>query len=113
MKEMVADVAKFRPEQKPDNYFTFGYAQMRAVVALLEKAVEMGDLSREGVLAASKELGTVKFGGLLGDYAYGEVEDREPPKAATVFKVNAAVPGGLEAIKKNFTSDAAKKFVLE
>lgn len=113
MKEMIADVAKFRPEQKPDNYFTFGYGQMKAVVTLLEKAVEMGDLSREGILAASKELGTVKFDGLFGDYGYGEVEDREPPKSATVFKVNPAVPGGLEAVKKNFTSDAAKKFVLE
>lgn len=113
MKEMIADVAKFRPEQKPDNYFTFGYGQMKAVVTLLEKAVEMGDLSREGILAASKELGKVEFDGLFGDYTYGEVEDREPPKAATVFKVNPGVPGGLEAIKKNFTSDAAKKFELD
>jgi ABC-type branched-subunit amino acid transport system substrate-binding protein len=113
MKEMVADVAKFRPEQKPDSYFTFGYAQMKAVVALLEKAVAMGDLSREGVLAASKELGTVKFDGLFGDYGYGPVEDRKPPKASTAYKVSATAPGGLEAVKKNFTSDAAKKFEIK
>jgi ABC-type branched-subunit amino acid transport system substrate-binding protein len=113
MKEMVADVAKFRPEQKPDSYFTFGYAQMKAVVALLEKAVAMGDLSREGVLAASKELGTVKFEGLFGDYGYGPVEDRKPPKASTIFKVSATAPGGLEAVKKNFESAPAKKFTLD
>lgn len=113
MKEMIADVAKFRPDQKPDSYFTFGYAQMKAVVALLEQAVEMGDLSREGILAASKELGTVEFGGLFGDYGYGEVEDRKPPKASTVYKVSATVPGGLEAVKKNFESAPAKKFELE
>jgi ABC-type branched-subunit amino acid transport system substrate-binding protein len=113
MKEMIADVAKFRPDQKPDSYFTFGYAQMKAVVELLEKAVEMGDLSREGILAASEELGTVSFGGLFGDYGYGPVEDREPPKASTVYKVSATAPGGLEAVKKNFESDAAEKFELE
>ena len=113
MKEMIDDVKKFRPDQKPDSYFTFGYAQMKAVVALLEKAVEMGDLSREGILAASKELGTVKFEGLFGDYGYGEVDDRKPPKASTVYKVSATAPGGLEAVKKNFLSDAAEKFELE
>jgi ABC-type branched-subunit amino acid transport system substrate-binding protein len=113
MKEMIADVAKFRPDQKPDSYFTFGYAQMKAVVALLTKAVELGDLSREGVLEASKELGTVKFDGLFGDYGYGPVEDRKPPKASSVYKVSATAPGGLEAVKKNFLSDAAKKFELE
>ncbi len=112
MKEMIEDVAKFRPDQKPDSYFTFGYAQMKAVVALLEKAVELGDLSREGVLDASEKLGTVEFGGLFGDYGYGKVADRQPPKASTVYKVSATVPGGLEAVKKNFLSDAAKKFEL-
>ncbi|MBW3614070.1 MAG: ABC transporter substrate-binding protein [Actinobacteria bacterium] len=110
MKEMIADVRKFRPDQKPDTYFTFGYAQMKAVVELLEEAVTRGDLGREGVLEASKKLGTVEFGGLFGDYGYGEVGERKPPKANTVFKVNPGVPGGLEALKKNFQSGAAEMY---
>jgi ABC-type branched-subunit amino acid transport system substrate-binding protein len=112
MKEMIDDVKKFRPDQKPDSYFTFGYAQMKAVVTLLEKAVALGDLSREGILEASKQLGTVKFDGLFGDYGYGPVKDRKPPKASTIYKVSATAPGGLEAVKKNLLSDAAKKFTL-
>ena len=31
-------------------YFNFGYIQAKAVTALLEKAVELGDLSHEGIL---------------------------------------------------------------
>ncbi len=105
MKEMIADVKQFRPEQKPDTYFTFGYGQMKAVVELLETAVARGDLSRDGILDASKKLGTVKFDGLFGDYGYGPVSERKPPKASSIFKVNPGVPGGLEAVKKNFESD--------
>ncbi|MBW3557317.1 MAG: ABC transporter substrate-binding protein [Actinobacteria bacterium] len=110
MKEMIADVKRFRPDQKPDTYFTFGYAQMKAVVELLEEAVSAGDLSREGILRASQNLGTVEFGGLFGDYGYGKAGDRKPPKANTVFKVNPGVPGGLEALKKNFASAPAQMY---
>jgi ABC-type branched-subunit amino acid transport system substrate-binding protein len=113
MKEMIADVKQFRPDQKPDGYFTFGYAQMEAVVKLLEKAVAMGDLSRDGILAASDQLGTVDFGGLFGTYKYGKIADRQPPKANTIFKVSGTVPGSLEAVKKNYESPAAKKFVVK
>src|SRR4051812_28086404 len=45
MKQMLADIAKYKPNQKPDLYFAFGYAQALTVSKLLEKAVELGDLS--------------------------------------------------------------------
>ena len=41
-------VKEFKPDQQPDYYFSFGYLQGIAMTALLEKAVELGDLSREG-----------------------------------------------------------------
>ena len=110
MKEMLADQAKFAPQQKPDIYFIFGYYQMKAVVALLEKAVENGDLSRDGILEASKELGEVDFGGLTGNYTYGE--EREPPREIGLFKVDATAPGGLTLIT-GVESDAAKEFEFE
>ena len=49
MAQMVDDVEEVRPEQEPDYYFVFGYNQARAMAAVLEKAVENGDLSREGI----------------------------------------------------------------
>lgn len=111
MKAMLDDLAKYAPQQKPDIYFMFGYYQMQTVVALLEKAVENGDLSREGIIKASKELGTVTYGGLTGDYEYGE--ERNPSRATGLFKiVDKPEAGGLELIEK-VESDAAKEFEFE
>ena len=100
--------AKFAPKQEPDYYFAYGYNLSRAMVALLEKAVEKGDLSREGLLKASEDLGTVSFDGLTGDYGYGK--ERKPPRASTLFKVNPDKPFGLETLKYNFSSDAAGEY---
>jgi ABC-type branched-subunit amino acid transport system substrate-binding protein len=110
MKDMVGGLEKYAPDQQPDYYFGFGYNQGRAMTAVLEKAVELGDLSRDGILKASKELGTVKFEGLSGDYRYGPAETRNPPRSSTVFAVDPTKPFGLKTVKYNFTSDAAKDF---
>jgi ABC-type branched-subunit amino acid transport system substrate-binding protein len=110
MKQMLSDTEQFAKGQQPDSYYLFGYVQAKAVTALLEKAVELGDLSKEGILKANEQLGTVEFGGLLGDYAYGPAAERNPPRVTTIFKPNAKKPFGLEALKVNFTSDAAKSF---
>jgi ABC-type branched-subunit amino acid transport system substrate-binding protein len=110
MAAMVANVKRFKPKQDPDYYFSFGYLQGRAMTALLEKAVQMGDLSRDGLLKASEQLGKVSFDGLSGDYTYGPAADRNPPRTSTVFKVNPSKPFGLETVKYNFSSPIAGQF---
>ena len=110
MKQMVADVERFDPKQDPDYYFSFGYVQGKAMAAVLEKAVELGDLSHEGVLKASEELGEVAFDGLFGDYTYGAPEERKPPTQSTIFKVDAAKPYALGTLEKDYESDAVKDF---
>lgn len=110
MKRMLADVARFAPDQKPDPYFTGGYVQGLAVGALLEKAVELGDVSRAGILDAQRQLGVVSFDGLYGDYTYGPPERRNPSRVTTMFRVDRSVAGSLQAVKRSFTSDAAARF---
>jgi ABC-type branched-subunit amino acid transport system substrate-binding protein len=110
MTQMVKDATQYAPDQEPDYYFAFGYNQARAMTAVLEKAVELGDLSREGILRASNELDTVTFDGLTGDYQYGPAADRNPPRSSTIFGVDPSKPFGLKKVKYNFTSDAAKEF---
>jgi ABC-type branched-subunit amino acid transport system substrate-binding protein len=110
MAQMLDDIAKYKPDQKPDIYFAFGYAQALTVSKLLEKAVSLGDLSRAGIQKALNELGTVDTLGLAGTYTYGPPADRVPPRASTIFGVDASAPGGLKAIKTNFESDTAKQF---
>ncbi|MET0238146.1 MAG: ABC transporter substrate-binding protein [Kibdelosporangium sp.] len=110
MKDLVERTTQFGPSQQPDYYLAFGYNQGRAMTAVLEKAVELGNLSREGILDALQKLGTVSFDGLAGDYAYGATETRNPPRSSTLFTVDPARPFGLKTLKYNFTSDAAKSF---
>jgi ABC-type branched-subunit amino acid transport system substrate-binding protein len=98
MEELVRIKDTYAPDQAPDIYFNFGYLQGVAVTALLEKAVELGDLSHEGIQKALEELGTVSFDGLSGDYTYGPPEDRVPPVRSTIFKVDPASPTGLTAV---------------
>jgi len=110
MKTMVERVKKYKPDQQPDYYFAFGYNQATAVAAVLEKAVELGDLSHKGIIKASQEVGTVSFGGLGGDYEYGTAEARNPPRNTTIFEVDPDKPFGLGKLKYDFESDAAAKY---
>ncbi len=110
VKDMLDRLQKYQPSQQPDYYFTFGYNQARAVTAVLEQAVKDKDLSRAGIMKAMEAIGTVTFDGLAGDYKYGKIADREPPRTSTVFKINPAKPIGIEKVKYNFTSDAARDF---
>ena len=70
-----------------------GYFQSIAVHALLEKAVELGDLSRDGIAAAMAQLGEVDNNGLAAEnYVYGLPEDRVPTSAVRIFKFDAEQP---------------------
>jgi ABC-type branched-subunit amino acid transport system substrate-binding protein len=110
MRDMVERAEQYAPDQEPDYYFSFGYNQARAMTALLEEAVERGDLSRSGLLAASDQLGTVSFDGLTGDYEYGPAADRNPPRSSTVFSVDPAKPFGLAVEKYDFTAPEAEQY---
>jgi ABC-type branched-subunit amino acid transport system substrate-binding protein len=112
MKEMIDAIKAHKPDQKPDVYFSFGFAQAKAVHQLLEAAVENNDLSREGILDALSDL-EVDFAGLLGDYTYGKPADRDPSREATIFKVTGnAETGYLEKVA-TVESDAAKEYKFE
>jgi len=110
MSTMIADMNKYKPEQKPDFFFQFGYTQARAAHAVLEKAVALGDLGRSGILRAMAELGVVSNEGVMGDYGYGLPENRQPPRVSGIFKVNPSLPYGVELVKGGIQSPAAASF---
>ncbi len=110
MKQMIADINSHQPDQKPDIYFQAGYLEAVAMEALLEKAAELDDFSRDGFLEAQRELGQVSFGGLAGDWTYGPPEERNPSRVTTVFRPNALKPGGLEAVAKNISAPSAQAY---
>jgi ABC-type branched-subunit amino acid transport system substrate-binding protein len=108
--EFADRVAKYKPDQTPNYYFSFGYFQAQGAAQLLEKAVELGSLDRDGIVAAMNSIDVLTFEGLAGDYEYGTPEERNPSRVTTIFEVDPEGPFGLNALKYNFSSDAAAAF---
>ncbi len=109
--QLIADHDQFAPDQKPDQYYAFGYAQAWAMDQVLEKAVKNGDLSKKGIEKAVNQVGTLKFDGLIGDYKYGKSsDDRNPPRATTIFKVVPGQPIGIQILEPGFASKTARQF---
>jgi ABC-type branched-subunit amino acid transport system substrate-binding protein len=110
MAKMLADQQQYAPDQKPDQYFQFGYGQAWAMDQILEQAVKNGDLSKAGIKKASNQIGTIKLEGLGGDYKYGKsASDRNPPRDSTIAKVAVGQPQGLLIVATNYTSQAGNK----
>ena len=114
MAKMIQDQQQYAPGQTPDTYFQFGYAQAWGMDQILEKAAKNGDLSKAGMTKASKQVGTLKFEGLGGDYKYGKsANDRNPPRDTTIAKAAAGQPIGLQIITTDYISDAGKKVTFK
>ena len=110
MKELIENHQKFGGDQPPDYYFVFGYTQARVVHQILEKAVEQGDLTREGVVKAFESLKTVNMGGLLNPISYGPTcKDKIPATGSTIWRVDPAQPIALASVA-TLDSPAVKKF---
>lgn len=112
MAEMLVGQKKFAPDQAPDYYFMFGWAQAKLGLAILQKALQNGDLTRAGVLKAFESLGKVSFGGLIPDATYGSgPAQRVPSRSTRVFEVtdDPAFPALLKPITQLEVGAAAKK----
>ena len=110
--DMLDRLARFKPDQAPNYYFVFGYYQAWAASQVLEKAASLGDFGRAGIVKAMESVGTLRFDGLSGDYAYGPPAKRVPPRASTIFSVDPAKPLGLAGLKVNLETDAARRYVF-
>ena len=110
MSELIRIQEEYTPEQTPDIYFNFGYLESKAVHQVLEVAVENGDLSREGIVEAMNSIDELTFEGLFGDYGWGAPEDRDPPRASSIFKPSADNPIGLEQVVEEHEAPFAADF---
>ncbi|HEX9683718.1 MAG TPA: ABC transporter substrate-binding protein [Acidimicrobiales bacterium] len=112
MVTMLGSVAEYVPEQAADIYFIFGYAAMKSVAQVLEAAVEAGDLSHAGLLAANASLDTITTDDLFGDYGWGDAADRVPPRVSRIFSIDPESPttGFFVPLTDPFSSDAAEAY---
>ncbi|HXA28485.1 MAG TPA: ABC transporter substrate-binding protein [Candidatus Angelobacter sp.] len=107
MAKFLSDTTAYGSGQIPDYYYMYGYALAKVEAAILKKAIESGDLSRQGILNAKLNLGTVDLGGLLPSVTYtpslGPVS-----RQTNISVVDPTVPGFLKPKSSFFESDAAK-----
>jgi ABC-type branched-subunit amino acid transport system substrate-binding protein len=113
MSELLRIQEQYAPDQVPDIYFNFGYLESSAVHQVLEKAVENGDLSRDGIIEAMNSIDELDFGGVFGTYGWGAPEDRDPPRANSIFKPNPDKPIGLELVVEEHEAPFAADFEFE
>ncbi len=108
MSKFLADTAKYFPNQKPDGFFAFGYVLGEINYALLKKAADNKDLTRDGLIKAYKGL-SVNLGGLLPNITYGDTPDtRVPTRDNEIFVLDHTQPTGGKILVPDFTGDAAK-----
>jgi ABC-type branched-subunit amino acid transport system substrate-binding protein len=107
MAKFLSDTQTYGSGQIPDYYYMYGYALAKVEAAILKKAIESGDLSRQGILNAKLNLGTVDLGGLLPSVTY-TTQLGPVSRKSSISVVDPTVPGFLKPKSSFFESDAAK-----
>jgi ABC-type branched-subunit amino acid transport system substrate-binding protein len=87
--------------------YTFGWIWSYPIKAVLEKAVENGDLTREGVLAAVDQV-TVDYEGALPDRKYGGDPNTTMVREAVIVKPDPKAPLGASVLKDLFAGPTAE-----
>jgi ABC-type branched-subunit amino acid transport system substrate-binding protein len=112
MRALVDAVAKYgASSQEPDVYITVGYLLGRTAQAVIEEAIRLGDLSRAGILRATETV-VVRYDGLWPEYRYGAVEAREPPRTASIFRIDRTKPFGATPVAIDYETPAARAFPI-
>lgn len=110
MAEMLNNIQKYAPGQQPDGYFEFGYTEAKITYAILKKAADNGDLTRDGLLTAFESLKQVDLGGLLPPVTYGSAPNqRVPSRDSRVFGIDPSQPGDVKDLSGDFTGTAAQQ----
>lgn len=110
MAQLLQDVAKYFPGQKPDGYFEFGYAESYITYAILKKALDNKNLTRDSLFSAFQALNNVDLGGLYPAVAYGSSPNqRVPSRDSIVYQIDATSPAGIKPLTSDFTGSAAQQ----
>lgn len=110
MAQMMSDVQKYASDQKPDGYFEFGYTESKITYAILKKALDNNDITRDGLFNAFESLQNVDLGGLLPPVTYGSSPNqRVPSRDSVIFAIAPTLPAGIKALSSDFTGAAAKQ----
>jgi len=105
MSQLLADQKQYAPEQVPSIYFALAYAQGEVVEQILRKAIRSGDLTRQGILDAKRNLGEVDLGGITRAVTYTP-QGGPPSKETLITTIDPKVPGFLKVLDEGHSSRA-------
>jgi ABC-type branched-subunit amino acid transport system substrate-binding protein len=88
----------------------FGYVQAQVMRAVLQKACDSKDLTRQGMQNALRQLSGFDTGGLVAGPLDYTNPAQLPTRTVYIAQVDSAAPGGLKAIGGPFQSDASKDY---
>jgi ABC-type branched-subunit amino acid transport system substrate-binding protein len=113
MKDVREARQKYFPNQAEDPYFTFGYVQGAITYAVLQAAMKNGDMSRAGINAAVKDVGTADFNGLLTHTVdFAEPPQKRYPRAVQIWAGSASVPSFQAPVTGFITGEAASSYPM-
>lgn len=101
--------AQLDGEVPANDYFTIGWMASYPLRALLEAAVEAGDLTRAGVRAAVDGL-TVDFEGALPTVTYSGDADATVVRTGTIARPDAGAPLGLTVVADQVSGPTAEGY---
>ncbi len=111
MAQVLADQQKYFPKQAPSIYFTWAYARSKVEFSILKKAIESGDLSRQGIYNAKVGLGLVDLAGLAPNVTYSNTPG-PPSRGSVIGQVELGVPGFIKPIQLNYEGSVAKTLTV-
>lgn len=104
---------KYFPNQAVDPYFTFGYIHGAITYAVLQAATKRGDLSRAGINAAVKDVGTTDFNGLLTHAVdFAAPPQKRFPRAVQIWTVSDSVPTFQAPVTGFFAGETASSYPM-
>jgi ABC-type branched-subunit amino acid transport system substrate-binding protein len=111
MGKFLSTTKTYAPAQIPDYYYMYGYAEAQMETAVLRKAVQSGDLTRQGILDAKLHLGTVSLGGLMPPVHY--TPQLGPASRLTgIARVDSSSHTFLKPVSPFFEGEAARTLVF-
>jgi ABC-type branched-subunit amino acid transport system substrate-binding protein len=111
MAQFLSNTKTYAPTQIPDAYYMYGYAEAKVEAAIIQKALQDKNVTRQGLLNAKLNLGTVNEGGLIPPVTY--TPSLGPAsRESEIAKVSPTTPGFLKVIQPYFEGAAARNLVF-
>lgn len=97
-------------DQAPNAWFLNGWASQYPVKAVIEQAIENGDLTRAGMVTAVRQLDDIDYEGMLPNQSYVGDPNDFAPRESLINQVDPEAPGGTVTVTGMFTGPTAEAY---